>query len=109
MKVIQYTISVYTTLSGNTPYLEWFNKLKNPQAHKAISRRLMRVKNGNFGDYKQLSHNLYELRIITGAGYRVYYTVRNNEIVLLLLGGDKSSQSKDIEKAKILLEELENE
>ena len=60
----------------------------------------------NLGDYKFIGNKIYELRIHCGAGYRVYYTLRTNTIILLLAGGDKSSQKKDIEKAKAILEEL---
>jgi len=64
--------------------------------------RLRRVSLGNFGDCRDLGDDVCELRFAFGPGYRVYYTIRNGEVVILLAGGDKSSQSKDIAKAKEL-------
>ena len=69
--------------------------------------RLERVKHGNFGDHKQISSQLFELRFFFGSGLRIYYTVRDNRIIFLLVGGDKSSQSSDIEKANQLIQGLE--
>lgn len=62
---------------------------------------------GHFGDHKRINSKLFELRFFFGSGYRVYYTVRNGEIIFLLVGGDKSSQSKDIDTANNLLNKLE--
>ncbi len=61
---------------------------------------------GNFGEYKKIKNtqNLYELRFDFGPGYRIYYTIQNGFIVLLLVGGDKSSQPEDIKKAQVLME-----
>ena len=72
-------------------------------------RRIQRVQEGNFGDYKSVSSEISELRITTGLGYRVYYTKRNEEIVILLIAGDKSTQTEDILKAKKIAEELKND
>ena len=69
--------------------------------------RIDRVKNGNFGDFKSLGNNLFELRFFFGGGLRIYYTLRNHQVVLLLNGGSKSSQSKDIDKARQIIQELE--
>jgi putative addiction module killer protein len=90
-------------------FIDNLNKLKNIQAKVSILRRIERIKNGNFGDYKSITNNLFELRFTIGAGYRIYYTKRNNQIIILLTVGDKSSQQKDINKAKKILQELENE
>lgn len=68
--------------------------------------RFDRLKDGNFGDYKQLDEYLYELRFNFGSGYRVYYTIENNIIVLLINGGDKKSQIKDIKTAKEIITKL---
>jgi len=86
----------------------WLKKLKDRQALKIIVLRLTRAVNGNLGDVKSLSGNLSEMRIFIGKGYRLYFTIKNGQILILLCGGDKSSQSKDIEKAKKLLSELED-
>lgn len=88
-------------------FSKWLKKLKDIKAKVAILRRIDRMSVGNFGDHKGLGENLSELRITTGAGYRIYYTIKNGEIVILLVGGDKSTQTNDIKRAKELLEELE--
>jgi len=64
---------------------------------------------GNFGDVKSVGAAISELKIQTGPGYRVYFTKREEQIIILLVGGDKSTQSKDIEKAKKILKEMNNE
>ncbi len=86
---------------------KWFTKLKDSSVKVKILARLARVENGNFGDFKQLSSNLFELRLFFGSGLRIYYTIQADRVVLLLAGGDKSTQSKDIEKAINLLNEIE--
>jgi len=90
-------------------FTKWITKLKDIQGKVAILRRIDRVKEGNFGDHKSVGNEVSELRITVGAGYRVYYTKIEDEIVILLVGGDKSSQSKDIEKAKKICKELKHE
>jgi putative addiction module killer protein len=95
------------TLETAGSFSEWFDNLKDKTVKRKILARLARVENGNFGDHKKLSNNLHKLRFFFSSGFRVYYTIRNAQIVLLLKGGDKASQTKDIEKAKQLLSELE--
>ena len=90
-------------------FTKWLTKLKDIQGKVAILRRIDRIKEGNFGDHKPVGNEVSELRITVGAGYRVYYTKIEDEIVILLVGGDKSSQSKDIEKAKKICKELNYE
>ena len=90
-------------------FTKWLHKLKDIKAKVTIVRRIERAKNGNFGDFKSLGSEVYELRITTGPGYRVYYTIKGGKLVLLLVGGDKSTQAKDIEKAKKIKEEQEDE
>jgi putative addiction module killer protein len=97
------------TIKQTDLFIKWLKKLKDIQGKVAIIRRVDRIKNGNFGDHKSVGDNVSELRIPNGPGYRVYYTQKNNEIVLLLIGGDKSTQSDDITKAKKILKELDNE
>jgi len=67
------------------------------------------MEQGNFGDVKSVGSRISELRITTGPGYRVYFTKKEETIIILLIGGDKSTQSKDIEKAETLLEEYDDE
>ncbi len=83
--------------------------LKDLRGKISIARRIERMSYGNFGDMKSVGDEVLELRITTGPGYRVYFTRYKNTIIVLLIGGDKSTQSKDISKAKKLREELENE
>ena len=86
---------------------KWLNSRKIISYKNRLLARFERIKNGNFGDFKPIITNLFELRFFFGDGLRVYYTFKNNEVVLLLAGGDKSSQKKDIEKAKQLIENVE--
>lgn len=84
----------------------WFHRIKDPFIQGRIADRLSRVIRGNFGDHKSVGDGVQEMRMTFGAGYRIYYTIRNETVVFLLAGGDKSSQQKDIQKAKELLKEL---
>jgi len=90
-------------------FSKWLGKLKDMRGRIAIARRIERMENDNFGDVKSVGTNISELRIPTGPGYRVYFTKREEKIIILLVGGDKSTQSKDIKKAEELLEEYEDE
>ena len=84
-------------------FVAWFEKLRDPKARAAIVSRIDRIEVlGNFGDYKTLRDGISELRIKSGPGYRIYFAKRGNMIILLLNAGDKSSQSRDIDKAKKL-------
>ena len=87
-------------------FSKWLKKLKNAVAKIAIVRRLDRMKEGNFGDSKSVGGGVFELRIDVGKGYRVYFTNKNNRIVFLLVGGDKSTQDADIKTAKKMSEEI---
>ncbi len=82
---------------------KWLRKLKDRQAVVAITKRLGRAKLGNFGDVEPVGEGVSEMRIFTGPGYRLYYTIRESSIIFMLCGGDKSSQKKDIKKAKELV------
>lgn len=97
------------TIKQTEVFSKWLKKLKDIKGKVSILRRLDRVQKGNFGDHKSLGDNLYEFRITTGPAYRVYYTKRGEEIIILLLGGDKATQSDDIKKAKDLNKEYDNE
>lgn len=83
---------------------KWFKNLKDRQAKKQILGRLFRIEqDAFFGEHKGVGNNISELKFHTGSGYRVYYTIRGNVVVLLLCAGDKSSQKRDIEQAKNIL------
>ena len=85
-------------------FQKWFDKLKNPVARTAIHARIARLRLGLFGDVKRFG-DVSEMRIDVGQGYRVYYTMRNNTLVILLVGGDKSSQDRDFKRAYELAKE----
>lgn len=89
-------------------YTKWFKKLRDERAKFAIGQRIIRMKSGNFGDSKNVGEKVFELRIDIGKGYRVYFTNNGNEIVILLVGGNKSTQEKDIKKAKELAKGYSN-
>ena len=100
-------IKFYKLSNGKEPVKDWLLDLDKSLRVKVI-RRIERIYDYNFGDYKQLDSNLYELRFTLGMGYRVYYTIQNDVIVLLLNAGDKSKQSKDIELAKTYLKDIKD-
>ncbi|WP_020586754.1 type II toxin-antitoxin system RelE/ParE family toxin [Desulfobacter curvatus] len=95
------------TLESTPEYDKWFAKLKDALTKTRILARLSRIEKGDFGDYKPLEANLFELRFFFGPGWRIYYTIKNDSVVILLVGGEKSSQEKDIAKASELLAEME--
>ena len=103
-------VEIFKDKFGREPFIKWLEKIKNPSDKLRIRNRLRRIELGNLGDYKAISNSLYEMRMFFSSGYRIYFTFKNNkEIVLLLIGGDKSTQSKDIEIAKKLLKEVKND
>ena len=94
-------------IKKTTQFQKWLKNLKDIKTKARLTLRLKSVSLGNFGDHKSLGQNLFELRFFFGSGLRIYYTIRNKQVILLLVGGDKSSQSKDIKHAKQILDELE--
>lgn len=91
-------IEVFTT----DDFDRWLHKLKDRQGRLRILSRLDRLAHGNSGDAKPVGQGVFELRLTYGPGYRIYYTQRSNRVVLLLCGGDKSTQRSDISKAQQL-------
>ena len=100
MKEIKFLI----TSDGKCPFKKWLDSLKDRVVIYKIQRRMEQIQNGNYGDYKNLGGGLSELRF--NNGIRIYYSEAGHIIVLLINGGDKASQKKDIEKARRLLEEI---
>ena len=86
---------------------KWLTELKDMQFRARIISRFDRIQLGSFGDHKKLDGNLFELRFFFGPGFRIYYTIKGEKVVFLLCGGDKSTQSKDIKKARVIMNELE--
>ena len=91
-------------------FQKWFDDLKDMQAVGRIRARIERLRLGNFGDWKRIEgvKNIFELRIHISKGYRLYYTYRENTIILLLCGGTKDTQSKDIREAEQILQNYES-
>ncbi len=87
-------------------YFQWFGSLRDRQARARINARIRRLSLGNFGDVKPISEGVSELRIDFGPGYRVYFVRRGQTLVVLLAGGDKRTQDRDIKKALKLAREL---
>jgi putative addiction module killer protein len=92
----------YFTVEGNNPMSEWLNSIEDPRTREFITARLNQVKQGILGDVKRLVNGdgVWEIRIFYGAGYRIYYGNVTPNQLLLLCGGDKSTQKKDIINAK---------
>jgi putative addiction module killer protein len=84
---------------------KWLRKLKDRAGRLRILERIDRLANGNPGDVKPVGQGVSELRLTYGPGYRVYYLQDGETVILLLIGGDKSSQQKDIDKAQALADE----
>ena len=87
-------------------FSKWLKALKDLAGKAQILRRLKRMEGGNFGDIKSVGENVHEMRIHFGPGYRIYFTSRGEEIVILLCGGDKDSQDADIRHAKDIAKDL---
>lgn len=94
-------IKEYVSLNGKNYFRLWLDDLEKTSRAK-IQARLFRVELGNLGNYKKLGGGVSELKIDLGPGFRVYFGEEDGQIILLLVGGDKSSQKKDIIKAKAL-------
>ncbi|MBZ5594981.1 MAG: type II toxin-antitoxin system RelE/ParE family toxin [Acidobacteriia bacterium] len=99
-------VRIYATPNGRTPFTEWLEALKDQRGRDIIKVRVRRISVGNFGDNKSLGGGLYELRVNFGPGYRVHFG-RENEDVILLWGGQKQQQAKDIARARIYWTEYE--
>jgi len=102
----RYICSVYS-IETTDHFEKWLKKLKDIRAKARILTRIKVIETGNLGDHKSIGGHVSEIRITYGPGYRLYYTKKGDVVILLLIGGDKSTQSKDIEKARSILAELE--
>ena len=89
----------YLNRAGKDVFDDWLTDLADARAQAKIAARINRLAAGNFGDCKSLRQGLYELRVDCGPGYRVYYAMIGRVCVLLLCGGDKRKQSRDVERA----------
>lgn len=103
-----YTEAIRYELRSTKQYDKWLAKLKDSFVKLKVFARLAMIENSHFGDFKQISSDLFELRFFFGSGLRIYYTIQNDKVVFLLAGGNKSSQKRDISKATELLAKLED-
>jgi putative addiction module killer protein len=90
-------------------FQEWLDNLKDIKARIRIAARLRLAEAGNLGDWKPVGEEVSEMRVDAGPGYRLYFTRRQNILIVMLAGGDKSTQSRDIKRAQRLLKQLELE
>ena len=95
----------YQRANGEQPFTDWLERLRDQDARARVQARLARVAVGNLGDVEPVGEGVMELRIDWGPGYRVYFARLGQMIVLLLLGGDKRTQQKDIKRAKSYFED----
>lgn len=93
------------TIQQTDTFTSWFTALRDARAKARIIMRLDRARAGNLGDVKSIGSRVFEMRVDVGPGYRLYYTHRDKTILLLLCGGDKSTQSRDIKRATVLTQE----
>jgi len=111
IKNAKYRIRVYQENDRNCPFKEWLTNLDKTMRLR-ISARIARFEDGHFGDCKIMGDGIHEARFFIGPGYRIYFAVIEDQIILILAGGDKSSQQKDILKAKkyfaVFLKEIKN-
>ncbi len=97
------------TLIQSSVFAAWLSALDNPAAKARVLARLKSAMFGNWGDCKPVGDGIFEMRVHVGAGYRVYYIRTDTTVYVLLTGGDKSTQKKDIGRAKIMAKELKEE
>ena len=98
-------LQYFRNATGRTPFKEWFEGIPDQKTQDRVQRRLDRVELGNFGDCRPVGGGVSELRLDFGPGYRIYFCELDNTIILLLSGGDKSSQRRDILLAKTYWQE----
>ena len=97
------------TINKTNLFDKWLADLRDIRARAGIINRIKRAESGNFGDCEPVGDGISEMRIHLGAGYRVYFVQRENVVYLLLCGGDKSTQKRDIARAKIMKKQLDEE
>ena len=98
-------LEIYGDPNDREPFTEWLKSLRDQRTRKRIQNRIARIESGNLGDHKSVGDGVFELRLQFGPGYRIYFGEVDNTIILLLCGGDKSSQDRDIERAKVYWQE----
>ena len=104
--MIEWEIKKLELQNGLVPFDEWFDSLRDWKMQAAVDARVTRVRAGNFGDCKSVGGGVFELRIAFGPGLRVYYGLHGQKIVVLVGGGDKRSQARDIQRAQQLWQQF---
>ncbi len=99
MEATQKEIELYATDEGRLPFQEWFDSLKSSKTQAIVDARLARVRLGTLGQTNAISEGVQELKIDVGPGYRVYFGMVGRKLVILLCGGDKSTQKSDVKRA----------
>lgn len=100
-------VDIFVARNGKAPFEQWMQSLRDRQTKARILTRIDRLRLGNFGDCESVGGGVYELRIHFGPGFRVYYALQGDNIILLLCGGDKSTQARDIESAQVYWREIQ--
>ncbi len=101
-----YNVYVRYEVVQSERFRRWLNRLRDHRARSRITGRIRRVGDGNFGDHSSVGGGVSELRVDVGQGYRIYYTIRQQRVVILLCGGDKASQQRDIRLAQQMAREV---
>jgi putative addiction module killer protein len=97
------------TVQQTQEFQDWLDDLKDVRAQVRIAARIRLAEAGNLGDWKSVGGEVSEMRVDVGPGYRLYFTRRGNVVIIMLAGGDKSTQTRDIKRAQKLLKALESE
>lgn len=100
MRIKERLVEYFYTPNGKAPAQDWLNSIKDKLTQAILYKRIRQASLGNFGDHKFVGEGVFEMRVDHGPGYRIYYGVHNDEVILLLIGGTKRSQDADIAKAK---------
>lgn len=106
-----YTVAYYIAADGEAPFIQWLESLRDFGTIQRIRNRIDRFEMGNLGDHHPIKgmHGLYEARLFFGPGYRLYFAMEENRIILLLCGGVKGSQHRDIARAIAYYREYQGE
>ena len=97
------------TVRQTQEFHDWLDALKDHRAQVRIAARLRLAEAGSLGDWKTVGGEVSEMRVDVGAGYRLYFTRRGSILIIMLTGGDKSTQARDIKRAQRILKELESD
>lgn len=105
---MNYTSPIYSVEQSRT-FCEWLHDLRDPVARVRITARIVMAKEGNLGDCEPVGDGMHEMRVHVGPGYRLYFTQRGQRVIFLLMGGNKTTQSRDIKRAKAMAEAMDKE